>query len=210
MSDYIKVPHLIEERSFEIITEELGDKIFPEDIGKIIKRVIHTTADFQYADITVISPDAIASAQKAIKEGAHIVTDTKMAMAGINKRNLEKYGGEVHCFISDEDVAQKAKEKGTTRAMAAMEKAIADEKNKIFVIGNAPTALFTLKELIEAGKVNPQLVVGVPVGFVGAAESKEAFEKLHVPYIVTRGRKGGSTVAAAIINAILYMMNETR
>ncbi|WZL71778.1 precorrin-8X methylmutase [Clostridiaceae bacterium 35-E11] len=208
MSDYIKVPHLIEERSFDMITEELGDKIFPEDIGKIIKRVIHTTADFEYADITMISPNAIASAQKAIKEGAHIVTDTKMAMAGINKTKLAKYGGEVHCFISDEDVAQKAKEKGTTRAMAAMEKAMKDEKNKIFVIGNAPTALFTLKECIEAGKVNPKLVIGVPVGFVGAAESKEEFENLQVPYIVTRGRKGGSTVAAAIVNAILYMMNE--
>ncbi|QEK11811.1 precorrin-8X methylmutase [Crassaminicella thermophila] len=204
--DYIKVPHLIEEKSFEIITEELGDKTFPEEIGKIIKRVIHTTADFQYADITVISPDAIASAKKAIKSGAHIVTDTKMAMSGINKARLLKYKGEVHCYISDEDVAKKAKEQGITRAMAAMEKAIGDEKNKIFVIGNAPTALFKLKQFIEEGKVKPDLVVGVPVGFVGAAESKEAFEKLNVPYIVTRGRKGGSTVAAAIVNAILYML----
>ncbi|QXM05649.1 precorrin-8X methylmutase [Crassaminicella indica] len=206
MSDYIKVPHLIEERSFEIITEELGDKTFPEDIAKIVKRVIHTTADFQYAEILVVSEDAINSAKKAIKSGGHIVTDTKMAMSGINKKKLSEYGGEVHCFISDEDVAKTAKEKGTTRAMAAMEKAIKDEKNKIFVIGNAPTALFKLKQFIEEGKVKPDLVVGVPVGFVGAAESKEEFEKLNVPYIVTRGRKGGSTVAAAIVNAILYML----
>ncbi|TCO79498.1 precorrin-8X methylmutase [Marinisporobacter balticus] len=206
MSDYIKVPHLIEERSFEMITEELGDKTFPEEIGKIIKRVIHTTADFQYADITIISPTAIEFAKKALKAGAHIVTDTKMAMAGINKKRLESYGGEVNCFISDEDVAKAAKEKGTTRAMAAMEKAIMDEKNKIFVIGNAPTALFKLKQFIEEGKVKPDLVIGVPVGFVGAAESKEEFEKLDVPYIVTRGRKGGSTVAAAIVNAIMYML----
>ncbi|MCT4607389.1 MAG: precorrin-8X methylmutase [Marinisporobacter sp.] len=206
MSDYIKVPHLIEERSFEIITEELGDKTFPEEIGKIVKRVIHTTADFQYADLTIISEGAIASAKKAIQSGAHIVTDTKMAMSGINKKRVAEHGGEVHCFISDEDVAKTAKEKGTTRAMAAMEKAIGDEKNKIFVIGNAPTALFKLKQFIEEGKVKPDLVIGVPVGFVGAAESKEEFEKLNVPYIVTRGRKGGSTVAAAIVNAILYMI----
>ncbi|QZY57368.1 precorrin-8X methylmutase [Crassaminicella profunda] len=208
MSNYIKVPHLIEKRSFEIITEELGDKTFPEDIGKIVKRVIHTTADFQYADITIISEDAIDSAKKAIKSGAHIVTDTKMAMSGINKKRLSQHGGEVHCFISDEDVAKTAKEKGTTRAMAAMDKAIKDEKNKVFVIGNAPTALFKLKQFIEEGKIKPDLVIGVPVGFVGAAESKEEFEKLNVPYIVTRGRKGGSTVAAAIVNAILYMIED--
>ncbi|MBB6214601.1 precorrin-8X/cobalt-precorrin-8 methylmutase [Anaerosolibacter carboniphilus] len=206
MSEYIKVPHEIEERSFEIITEELGDKTFPEEIGRIIKRIIHTTADFQYADITVISPTAIQSAKDAIAKGVSIVTDTQMAKSGINKMKLKKYGGDVHCFISDEDVALRAKEKGITRAMVSMEKAIADEKNQIFVIGNAPTALFELKRFIEEGAVKPALVVGVPVGFVGATESKEALEALDVPYILTRGRKGGSTVAAAIINAILYMM----
>ncbi|MFZ5965595.1 MAG: precorrin-8X methylmutase [Bacillota bacterium] len=206
MSDYIKIPHKIEERSFEIITEELGERTFPEEIGKIIKRIIHTTADFQYADITVISPDAIEAAKDVIKKGAHIVTDTKMALSGINKTKLSQYGGEVHCYIADEDVAEKAKVRGVTRAMISMEKAVEDEKNKIFVIGNAPTALYTLKEMIEKGRIKPALVVGVPVGFVGAAESKEEFEKLNVPYIITRGRKGGSTVAAAIINAILYML----
>ncbi|WP_053956635.1 precorrin-8X methylmutase [Inediibacterium massiliense] len=206
MSEYIKIPHLIEERSFEIITEELGDKTFPEEIGKIVKRIIHTTADFEYADLTVISPDAIEKAKEAIQSGSHIVTDTKMAMSGINKNRLSQYGGEVHCFISDEDVAKTAKEEGTTRAMAAMKKAIKDPKNKIFVIGNAPTALFTLKECIEKGEVKPELVIGVPVGFVGAAESKDEFSKLDVPYIIVKGRKGGSTVAAAIVNAILYML----
>ncbi|MEW9122160.1 MAG: precorrin-8X methylmutase [Thermotaleaceae bacterium] len=206
MSDYIKVPHLIEEKSFEIITEELGDKTFPEGEGKIIKRIIHTTADFQYADITIISPTAIESAKKAMKDGANIVTDTQMARAGINKGKLGSYGGEVHCFISDEDVAQKAKSLGITRAMVSMEKALEDKNNRIFVIGNAPTALFELKRFIEEEKIKPDLVVGVPVGFVGAAESKEAFEALNVPYIITRGRKGGSTVGAAIINAILYML----
>lgn len=206
MGNYIKVPHLIEERSFEIITEELGNKTFPEDEGKIIKRIIHTTADFQYADITVISPGAIDAAKKAIENGANIVTDTKMSMAGINKKRLAQFGGEVNCFVSHEDVAKMAKEKGITRSMVAMEKAISDSENKIFVIGNAPTALFTLKQYIDEGKVKPDLVIGVPVGFVGAAESKEELEKLQVPYILTRGRKGGSTVAAAIVNAILYML----
>ena len=206
MTDYIKVPHLIEQKSFEMITEELGDKTFPEEIGKIIKRVIHTTADFQYADITIISPDAIESAKEALRRGVNIVTDTQMVKAGINKTKLGELGGEVHCYIGDEDVAKRAKEKGITRAMISMEKALENEKNQIFVIGNAPTALFELKRFIEEGKIKPALVVGVPVGFVGAAESKAEFESLDVPYIVTRGRKGGSTVGAAIINALLYML----
>lgn len=204
--DYIKVPHLIEEKSFEIITEELGDKTFPEEIGKIVKRIIHTTADFQYADITVISSGAIESAKEALRRGVNIVTDTQMAKAGINKTKLGELGGEVHCYIGDADVAKKAKEKGITRAMVSMEKAIEDKKNEIFVIGNAPTALFELKRYIEEGRICPALVVGVPVGFVGAAESKEEFESMNVPYIITRGRKGGSTVGAAIINALLYML----
>ena len=206
MDDYIKVPHKIEEKSFEIITEELGAKTFPEDIGKIIKRIIHTTADFQYADITEISPGAIDAAKAAIKAGAHIITDTKMSMAGINKSKLEEFGCRVDCLISHEDVIETAKQRGITRAMAAMEKAVSDKNNKIFVIGNAPTALFQLKEYIEKGLVRPEMVIGVPVGFVGAAESKEAFSKLDIPYIITKGRKGGSTVAAAIVNAILYML----
>ncbi|AOT72383.1 precorrin-8X methylmutase [Geosporobacter ferrireducens] len=204
--DYIKVPHLIEEKSFEIITEELGNKTFPEEIGRIIKRVIHTTADFQYADILVISPDAVESAKEALRRGVNIVTDTQMAKAGINKTKLGELGGDVHCYISDVDVAKRAKEKGITRAMVSMEKAIENEKNQIFVIGNAPTALFELKRFIEEKKIQPALVVGVPVGFVGAAESKEEFKHLNVPYIITRGRKGGSTVGAAIINALLYML----
>jgi len=207
MGNYIKIPHMIEEKSFQIITEELGEKTFPEDTGKIIKRIIHTTADFQYADITVISPEAIDVAKRAILSGCNIITDTKMAMAGINKNKLNQYGGKVECFISDDDVAITAKDKGITRAMAAMEKAVENANNRIFVIGNAPTALFTLSEYIEQGKATPDLVIGVPVGFVGASESKEALEKLNVPYIVTRGRKGGSTVAAAIVNAVLYMLD---
>jgi len=149
MGNYIKVPHMIEEKSFQIITEELGEKTFPEDTGKIIKRIIHTTADFQYADITVISPEAIEAGKRAISAGCNIITDTKMAMAGINKNKLNQYGGNVECFISDEDVATTAKSKGITRAMAAMEKAVDNSNNRIFVIGNAPTALFVLSEYIK-------------------------------------------------------------
>lgn len=206
MENYIKTPHLIEEKSFEIITEELGDKTFPEEIGKVVKRVIHTTADFEYADITIISDKAIEAGKEAIKAGYNIVTDTNMAKSGINKRVLKKYGSEIRCHVADEDVAIKAKEDKITRSMAAMNKAIADENNKIFIMGNAPTALYKLIENIKLGKVKPALIIGAPVGFVGAAESKEELEKLDIPYITIRGRKGGSTVAAAIMNAILYMI----
>jgi len=196
----------IEKRSFEIITEELGDKTFPEREGKIIKRVIHTTADFQYADITLIHPDAISAALESLGKGCKIYTDTKMAMSGMNKRALAKHQCEVYTLVDDPQVAIEAKERGITRSMVGMEKAMADENTKIFVIGNAPTALFMLCQYMEEGKVNPSLVVGVPVGFVGASESKEELLTKSVPYITARGRKGGSTVAAAIINALLYMM----
>ncbi|WP_427338810.1 precorrin-8X methylmutase [Caloranaerobacter sp. DY30410] len=206
MLDYIKNPYEIEKKSFEIITKELGSKIFPEDIGKIIKRIIHTTADFEYADITVIKEGALDRAKVAIKNGTNIITDTKMAMAGINKRKLSEYGGQVFNYVADEDVAQEAKKEGVTRSIVAMRKAIKENPKGIFVIGNAPTALFELVKQVKEGKAIPSLIVGVTVGFVGAAESKEELLKLDVPYIVTRGRKGGSTVAAAIINAILYML----
>lgn len=206
MQSYIKNPHAIEERSFEIITKELGDKTFPKDIGKVVKRIIHTTADFSFADITIIKDGAIQQGKKGIKSGKNIYTDTKMAMSGINKRRLAEFGGEVLNFVSDEDVAMKAKEEGVTRSIVAMRKAVKENPNGIFVIGNAPTALFELINQIKLGNAKPSLIVGVPVGFVGAAESKAELLKLDVPYILTRGRKGGSNVAAAIINAILYMM----
>lgn len=204
--EYIKDPMEIEKKSFEIITQELGEKTFLEREGRIIKRVIHTTADFQYGDITEISSEAIDSALKALREGCSIYTDTKMAMAGINKRVLKELNCEIYCLVDDPQVAKEAKEKGLTRSMVAMEKAVEDEKTKIFVIGNAPTALFQLCRHIDEGKKTPSLVVGVPVGFVGARESKEELIKREIPYITTLGRKGGSTVAAAIVNALLYMM----
>ncbi len=204
--EYIKDPMEIERRSFEIITEELGERTFDEKEGKIIKRMIHTTADFQFADVTIIHKDAIEKALTALKQGCKIYTDTRMALSGINKKRLAQYGCEAYCLVDDPQVAQEAKERGITRSIVALERAAKDEATKIFVLGNAPTALFTLCQLILEEKTIPALVVGVPVGFVGAAESKEELLKHEVPYITVRGRKGGSTVAAAIVNALLYMM----
>ena len=170
------LPNEIEQRSFEIITQELRergeqDKILPEN-ELVVKRVIHTTADFDYVDSLCISEGAVAKGIRALQNGACIVTDTQMAKAGINKRKLAQLGGEVFCFISDEDVAQKAKEQGSTRATASMEKAAALNRPLIFAIGNAPTALVKLYELIEEGKLKPELIIGVPVGFVNVVEAK--------------------------------------
>lgn len=204
------LPHEIEKRSFEIITEELNarglqDRILPEN-ELVVKRVIHTTADFDYVDNLYISEGAVAAGIEAIRRGACIVTDTQMARSGINKTRLKQYGGEVYCFMSDEDVAQKAKAEGTTRATASMEKAASLPMPLIFAIGNAPTALVKLYELIEQQKLRPALIIGVPVGFVNVVEAKELILRTGVPCIVARGRKGGSNVAAAICNAMLYQM----
>lgn len=204
------LPMDIEKRSFEIITEELGDKKLDERLAPIIKRVIHTTADFEYADSLAFSEGVLDKAIEAIKAGACIVTDTQMAKSGINKKVLAQYGGEVYCFMSDEDVAKMAKENRTTRAQASMDKAAAMNKDLIFAIGNAPTALVRLYELINEGKINPKLIIGAPVGFVNVVQSKELIMETDVPYIVPRGRKGGSNVAASICNAILYIMDENR
>ena len=204
------LPREIEKRSFEIITEELQGRNFPPEQEAIIKRAIHTSADFDYADNLCFSEDAVKLAHEAIQNGACIVTDTQMAKAGINKRSLSKFGGEVYCFMSDEDVAQKAKEQEVTRAQVSMEKAAKLQKNLIFAIGNAPTALIKLYEMIQEGKIKPKLIIGVPVGFVNVVQAKELIMKADVPYIVARGRKGGSNVAAAICNAPLYQMDNER
>ena len=174
-------PMDIEKRSFEIITELLGGRSFPPEQGPIIKRVIHTTADFDYADNLVFSPGAVEKGLEALKGGCHIVTDTTMAMAGINKTALGRLGGQVHCFIADPDVAEEAKARNVTRSMVSMEKAARLEKPCIFAIGNAPTALMELYELIQAQKVNPVLIIGVPVGFVNVVESKEQIMTAPVP-----------------------------
>lgn len=203
-------PREIETRSFEIITQELGERKLPADQELIIKRCIHTSADFDYADNLCFSENAVKKAMDAIQRGACIVTDTQMAKAGINKRALARYGGEVFCFMSDEDVAAQAKENGTTRATASMDKAASLKRPLIFAIGNAPTALVRLYELIEEGKIRPELIIGVPVGFVNVVQSKELIMQTDVPYIVARGRKGGSNIAACIVNALLYKINDKR
>ena len=204
------LPRDIEKRSFEIITEELGDTPLIPGTELIVKRCIHTSADFDYAKNLRFSDGAVEKALDAIRNGAWIVTDTQMAKAGINKRALARYGGEVCCFMSYEDVAAKAKAEGTTRATASMDKALTLQKPLIFAIGNAPTALVRLYELIENQKLDPELIIGVPVGFVNVVQSKELIMHADVPYIVAAGRKGGSNIAACIVNALLYMLNDDR
>ncbi len=205
MSIEIIKPQEIEKRSFEIITELLGDRQFDPLQEPVIKRVIHTSADFDYADNLFFSEGVVPALLEAIRAGADIVTDTQMAKAGISKPSLAKTGGAVHCFISDEDVAQEARERGVTRAIVSMEKAARLTKPTIFAIGNAPTALLHIKRLHEEGRLSPVAVIGVPVGFVNVVESKEEMIASGLPCIVARGRKGGSNVAAAICNALLYM-----
>ena len=199
-------PAKIEERSFQIIGEELKQKgiTLPKEQEAVIKRCIHTSADFDYADNLVFSPDAVAKGIEAIRNGCTIVTDTQMAWSGVNKRVLEKFGGKAVCFMSDPDVAAEAKARGETRATVSMERAAELEGPLVFAIGNAPTALVRLCQLIDEGKVNPALVIGVPVGFVNVVESKELMLTMDAPHIVARGRKGGSNVAAAICNALIY------
>lgn len=198
----------IEKRSFEIISHELSEMqiTLPADQEMITKRVIHTSADFDYVQTLKYSKDAVAIAKKLISEGADIVTDTNMALSGINKKYLAKFGGQAHCFMADDEVALIAKEKQTTRAAVSMELASRIEKPVIFAIGNAPTALIELYDMIEKGIYRPAFVIGVPVGFVNVEAAKELIMETGVPYIVNVGRKGGSNIAAAICNALIYSL----
>ena len=205
------LPEDIEKTSFAIIEQELREKgrEIPEDKKHVILRVIHTTADFEYLDTLQFSDGVLETASGAIRRGARIVTDTTMAMAGINKRKLASFGGGVRCYIADPDVAEQAALEGKTRSAAAVDKAVREAEQSgvplIFAVGNAPTALLALEEKIRQG-YRPELVVAVPVGFVNVVEAKERIMRSGVPFICSRGRKGGSNVAAAIINAILYRM----
>lgn len=203
-------PREIEEKSFAIISEELGTRDFAPNTELIVKRCIHTSADFDYADNLCFSQDAAMKAMAAIKQGVSVVTDTNMAKAGINKVSLAKYGGTVHCFMADPDVAEAARRHGTTRASESMKKAAGLGEPFIYAIGNAPTALVSLYDLIQEEKVKPELIIGVPVGFVNVVQSKELIMSADVPYIVARGRKGGSNIAACIVNALLYMIDNDR
>ena len=199
----IEKPQDIEKRSFEIIGELLGDRTFPAEQVGIVKRVIHTSADFDYADNLVFGNDAVRKGIAALKEGCTVITDTNMALSGINATNLKKFNSEKVCFIADPAIAAAAKENGTTRAVQSMIHASELKGNQIFAIGNAPTALIKLYDMIKAGEIAPALVIGVPVGFVNVVESKEMFMELDTPYIVAKGCKGGSNVAAAIVNALM-------
>ena len=204
------LPADIEKRSMEIIGEELGQIHIDEEKIDIVKRVIHTSADFDYARNMLFSDGVVEKALAALQKGATIVTDTNMACTGINKLGLGKLGAKAVCFMADPDVAARAKEAGSTRAAACMEKACTIEGPVIIAVGNAPTALVRLYELIEEGKVSPELIIGVPVGFVNVVQSKELIMHADVPYIVAKGRKGGSNIAACIVNALLYMIDNKR
>jgi len=204
------LPKDIEHRSFEIIEAELGGRKLPDDIKPIVMRAIHTTADFDYYDNMYFSVGAVEKALAAIAEGAVFITDTNMAKAGINKAALARHGCECMCFMADADVAETAKLKGTTRATASVDKAAILGRPVIYAVGNAPTALVRLCKHITAGDFVPEFVIGAPVGFVNVVQSKEMLIASGVPCIVARGRKGGSNVAAAICNALLYMLDEQK
>lgn len=203
-------PESIEKRSFEIITSELESRgiVLPEDKAFLIKRAIHTTADFDYASTLYFSQDAIRIMAELIREGSTIVTDTNMGLSGINKNELSKYGGEVRCFMADKDVADEAKQRGVTRATVSMERAAALGGKVIFAIGNAPTALIELRRLYDENVFSPDFIIGVPVGFVNVEVAKELIIETDIPCIINRGRKGGSNVAAAVCNAVLYEMRK--
>ncbi len=207
--EYVR-PQVIEKRSFAIISKELEEKgiVLPKEQELVTKRAIHTSADFDYAKTMTYSAHAVGIAKKLIQNGADIVTDTNMALAGVNKKELAKYGGEAHCFMAEEEVAKIAKGRGVTRAAVSMEKAAQIEKPVIFAIGNAPTALIELYEMIKSGKYRPAFIIGVPVGFVNVEAAKDLILKTDVPYIINRGRKGGSNIAAAICNALLYELRD--
>ena len=207
--EYVR-PQDIEKRSFAIISKELEEKgiVLPKEQELVTKRAIHTSADFDYAKTMTYSAHAVGIAKKLIQNGADIVTDTNMALAGVNKKKKKKYGGEAHCFMAEEEVAKIAKGRGVTRAAVSMEKAAQIEKPVIFAIGNAPTALIELYEMIQSGKYRPAFIIGVPVGFVNVEAAKDLILKTDVPYIINRGRKGGSNIAAAICNALLYELRD--
>ena len=205
--EFVK-PEDIEKRSFEIIAKELAEKgiSLPAEQDMITRRVIHTSADFEYAHTLTYSENAVAIAKELLKNGADIVTDTNMGLSGVNKTVLAQFGGTAHCFMADPDVAKEAKERGVTRATVSMERAAAIEKPVIFAIGNAPTALISIYEKMQTSDWRPAFIIGVPVGFVNVEASKELFLDTDVPFIINRGRKGGSAVAAAICNAMLYQI----
>jgi precorrin-8X/cobalt-precorrin-8 methylmutase len=200
----------IEAGSFSIIDQEVGPHDFSPAEWQIVRRVIHSTADFDYKNLVRIHPAAIAAGIRALEAGCDIIVDVNMIASGLSEQRLKEYGCKVHCFISDEDVIATAKARNSTRAIEAMRKAEASSvlDGAIVAVGNAPTALLELARLIDAGTARPALIVGVPVGFVSAAESKDEISRRDVPSILTMGRKGGSPIAVAILHALMYLAAE--
>jgi precorrin-8X/cobalt-precorrin-8 methylmutase len=206
-------PEEIEAESFRIIEAEVGSHSWSPLEWPLVRRAIHTSADFDYARSMTFSPNAVHCGIAALQSGRGLVTDTTMALSGINKRLLARYGSAVSCHVANPDVAVAAEKEGATRSILAMRRAVADPCNGIFVIGNAPTALFELLRLVREQDFRPDLIIGLPVGFVGAEESKNALIReasaCNIPFITNRGRKGGSNVAAAVVNALLLMVAGT-
>jgi len=203
-------PEEIEKLSFSIIDEEAGSHGFKREEWNIVRRMIHTSADFEYIHSIRFSGDPIAVGIKAIQAGKNIITDTQMALAGIRKKSIEHFGGSVSCLISDRDVAAKAREEGTTRARMAVDLSMDALEGGIYAVGNAPTALLRLIELINGDRIKPALILGFPVGFVNAAESKALLAETDIPFITNEGRKGGSNIAASVVNALIILAEETR
>jgi precorrin-8X/cobalt-precorrin-8 methylmutase len=203
----ISDPAAIEAESFRIIDAEVGAHPYDDRQWPVVRRIIHTTADFDFAATTCFSPGAVAGGVAALRRGERVLADTQMVVAGVNKARLGAFGSEIACHVADAEIARQARAAGVTRSKLAMRRGVAQECG-IFLVGNAPTALFELLELARAGVARPALIVGVPVGFVGAAEAKEALLASELPFICCRGRKGGSAIAAAILNALLILAGE--
>lgn len=201
-------PQEIEDKSFQIITEELGEHSFSEDQYRVVQRVIHASADFELGRSLVFHSQAMEAGITAIRNGENIVADVQMVQVGISKDRLRKYGGDVHVYISDPDVMEEAKRLNTTRAIVSMRKALKETSGGIYAIGNAPTALLELIRLVKEGYAKPSLIIGMPVGFVSAAESKDELRKLDIPFITNIGRKGGSTIVVAAVNALSLLADK--
>ena len=209
--DFIKEPMAIENRSMELIAPHLSGLGLDERATKVYSRIIHASGDVDYAPIIRVSPEAIDTAIEALRGGAHVYTDVEMVRTGINKKKLASFGGEVHCLVADPNIAAHAKKEGITRSMVAMRRFGKDLNGSIVAIGNAPTALFEVLRLVHEEGIRPACIVGIPVGFVGAAESKaELAENGIIPYITVAGTKGGSPIAAAAVNAMMYLIDNTR
>ena len=209
--DYIKQPMEIENRSMEIIAPHLEGLNLDEAQTRVYSRMIHASGDVEYAPVIKIHPDAIKATQEALKKGANIYTDVEMVRTGIHKASFNRYGGKIECRVSDPEIAKLAKEKGITRSMAAMRSFGKDLDGAIIAIGNAPTALFEVLRMVDEEGIKPAVIIGIPVGFVGAADSKELLAKnTKIPYITVEGTKGGSPIAASAINAIMYLLDNRR